>query len=123
MNGSNGRFSGEARAYLGLDELARIAKAIEGFPVSKDDQRALEVGTFDPRFAGGGVRIQLSCRDSWGHVRVYLSLRSDGHLNEGLPESVEMIVSTEAASIDSFVKDLRQMQGYIGESAFLALVE
>ena len=119
---SNGRFSGVAEIYLSHDDLPRIASALEGFPSSATDSRELELGTFNPAHADGGVRLDCYCKDSVGHVVIEVKLRGDACKSLGEPESVALILPVEAASIDSFLTQVRAIDAeQIGSSAFLPM--
>ena len=56
---SNGYFSGTCEIYVSRDELSELANSLRGFPSSASDSRRVELGTFDPKYADGGVRINF----------------------------------------------------------------
>ena len=58
---SNGRFSGTCEVYLSRDELSELADTLKGFPLSGNDTRSVELGTFDPKYADGGVKMNFYC--------------------------------------------------------------
>src|SRR5262249_7968304 len=72
---SNGRFSGSAEIYLDHDDLTRMADTLKGFPNTPSDVRNLELGTFNPKHADGGVRLRCYCKDSVGHAVMEVKLR------------------------------------------------
>jgi len=72
---SNGYFCGTCEIYLSRDELA---DALHGFPSSGSDNRSVELGTFDPKYADCGVRMNFYCSDSRGHSIAEIKLRGDG---------------------------------------------
>jgi hypothetical protein len=74
---SNGRFSGQAEIYLNHDKLSEVAEALSGFPSHAKDSRDFELGTFNPDYADGGIRMYFSCTDSVGHAVVEVKLRGD----------------------------------------------
>ncbi len=47
------RFAGSTRLYIDVSRIASLAEALRGFPKFVDDQREVELGTFDDRYAGG----------------------------------------------------------------------
>ncbi len=100
---SNGRFSGWASIYVTHDDLTSLAEALRGFPSHPADTRKFELGTFDPTYADGGIRMHFYCRDSAGHAAVDIQLRGDACIAMGEPESVSLRIPVEAAGIDSFL--------------------
>jgi len=115
----NGRFGGSIEFYATHDVLKTIAATFRGFPKSADDHRELEVGTFDPSFAGGGARFELATSKR-GPVIIRAHLRADGTLTttkEG--ESVDLELVIEPASIDRFVEALDLMDVAVSATAHL----
>ena len=118
---SNGRFSGAADIYLSHDDLPKIVEALKGFPTAANDVRELELGTFNPNHADGGVRLRCYCKDSVGHAVMEVRLRGDACKDVGEPESVALLLPVEAAAIDLFLTQVRAMDTeQIGAVAFLA---
>jgi hypothetical protein len=119
---SNGRFSGQAEAYLGYDEIPDLLKGLEGFPSGSPDCREFELGTFDPKCAGGGLRLRFTQVDSVGHSVVDIELRNDGRRSSaGYPESVVMRMPVLAAAIDSFVLETAAIGLNVGAKSFLQM--
>lgn len=118
---SNGYFSGTAEIYLGHDDLTKLADALSGFPSDLADTRTVEIGTFNPDHADGGLRLRLSCTDSSGHAVAEVKLRGCGCRGLGEAGSVALCIKVEPAGIDSFVLQLRQIDATIGVSAFLPM--
>ena len=119
---SNGRFSGVAEVYMSHDDLPGIVAALKGFPSSATDSRDLELGTFNPAHADGGVRLHCYCKDSVGHAVIEVKLRGDACKSLGELESVALILPVEAASVDSFLTQVRAIEAdRIGASAFLPM--
>jgi hypothetical protein len=117
---SNGVFSGGANIYLTHDGLSEMARTLTGFPSGIADSRSVELGTFDPTYAGGGIRMHFYCRDSAGHAVVEVKLRRNGCAALGEVESVALSILVEAAAIDSFLDQVRAMNTQkIGATAFL----
>jgi hypothetical protein len=77
ISGSNGAYSGTADVCLGHDHIKEMRKVFEGFPKTATDTRHFELGTFDDKFAGGGVRFCLLQADSLGHCKLRLAFRRD----------------------------------------------
>lgn len=116
---SNGRFQGTAEIYLSHDEHLDIASVLSGFPSCVSDSRTIEVGTFNPAHADGGLRVEFRCADSSGHVLADIKLRGDGCEALGEVESVALRLRLEPSAIDSFVQQLKTMNMMIGAGAFL----
>src|SRR4051812_38894382 len=66
---SNGRFAGVAEIYLAPNGHLDIANLLSGFPSSVSDSRTIEMGTFNPAHADGGLRVELRCAHSSGDER------------------------------------------------------
>ena len=119
---SNGSFSGSANIYIGHDALTTMAHTLSGFPSHSTDSRNFELGTFDLSYAGGGIRMHFFCRDSVGHAAVDAKLRSAGCLALGEVESVALRIPIEAAAIDSFLPQLRELDANeLGATACLEM--
>ena len=127
ISASSDRFSGRARAYIGLDDLNEAALKIKGFPRSNSDQRDLAFGTFDPKFAGGGMSLHFFCKDLAGHIIVVVRIQSeplpDCNHWSAPPESVHFFAYVEAHAIDVFVKELTNFELNAESSAFLAFID
>jgi hypothetical protein len=106
---SNGRFSGVAEIYLNHDDLPKMAAALSGFPTHAADSRNFELGTFDPTHASGGIRMSFYCKDSVGHAIVDVRLKGEACNALGEMESVALRISIEAASVDSFIAQIKSM--------------
>jgi len=119
---SNGRFSGVAELYLSHDDLAKMVEALKGFPSVPSDIRDLELGTFNPKHADGGLHLRCYCKDSVGHAVIEVKLRGDACKGLGEPESVALLFPVEAAAVDLFLTQVRLMDTeQIGATAFLAM--
>ena len=121
VSASNGYFSGRAEIYFNHDKLSEMAEVLSGFPSDPADSRDLELGTFDPNCADGGVRMHFRCRDSAGHPVAELKLRGDACKGMGELESVALLLPVEAAAIDTFVSQIRQMEKEVGATAYLEM--
>jgi hypothetical protein len=113
-------FCGICEIYLGRDELSELANALHGFPSSANDSRRVELGTFDPKYADGGVRINLYCSDSRGHSVAEIQLRGDCK-GLGEVESVGLRIPIEPAGLDSFLAQVVAAGTEIGSKAFLPM--
>jgi hypothetical protein len=121
LRASNHRFVGTIDAYVTQLALDEFANKLRGFPVDSSDCREFELGTFDPKYAGGGVRLRFSCGDSAGHAFVNIELRSNPHCSRMEIGSASFVVPVEAAAIDSFVRQLTGMGAEVGQRAELPM--
>jgi hypothetical protein len=103
------------------DELSDLANALYGFPSSGSDSRSVELGTFDPKYADGGVRMNFYCSDSRGHSIAEIKLRGDGCKALGEVESVALRIPIEPAGLDSFLAQIVVAGTEIGSKAFLPM--
>ncbi|MBN2490200.1 MAG: hypothetical protein JXQ29_05070 [Planctomycetes bacterium] len=117
--GSNGQFAGAADIYVGHQQLRELADTVRGFPAAGDDSREIELGSFDPKWAGGGVRFRLACTDPAGHAVLWVQFRSDRIDASGEPESAAFCMPVDAATIDDFAIALREMRAEAGAVARL----
>lgn len=115
---SNGRFSGEVSAYASHNTATSFAAALQGFPSNGTDVRKFEIGTFDPSFAGGGARFEFGCLTSTGKAFVDVKLQSDCR-KVPRPESSSFGIEIQAAAVDLFVQELKQLAVRDGELASL----
>jgi hypothetical protein len=118
---SNGYFSGACEIYVGRDQLSELTNALHGFPSSGSDRRGVELGTFDPKYANGGVRMSFYCSDSRGHSIAEIRLRGDGCEGLGDVESVALRIPIEPAGLDSFLAQIVIAGTEIGSKAFLPM--
>jgi hypothetical protein len=107
VTATNGDFSGSVSLYVAIGYLAELAGELEGFPRTKADERKIEFGTFEPGYAGGGVRAHLRCTDGAGHIQMQLRMETD---QDDPSQSVSLVLPIEAASIDKFVEELRMLE-------------
>ena len=96
---------------------------MNGFPSHITDSRGVQLGTFEPNTAGGGIHMSFSCVDSVGHAVVLVKLRADGCKGVGEPESASLYVPVEAGSIDSFVTQARSISNTKGAKAYLHMAD
>jgi hypothetical protein len=118
---SNGRFSGTCEVYLSRNELSELADTLKGFPLGGDDTRSAELGTFDPKYADGGVKMNFYCSDSRGHSIAEIKLRGDGCKALGEVESVALRIPIEPGGLDSFLAQIVAAGNEIGSKAFLPM--
>jgi len=122
IGASNGRFAGEIEAYAPLDACRQLADTLKGFPLNASDIREFEVGTFDSNNAGGGARIRFHCTNGAGHAAADISVRTDPQHVGGTSETASFSINIEAAAVDTFVQQLRDMRLEDGQSTHLSAV-
>jgi hypothetical protein len=123
IKGSNGKFTAEVDVYADHEATARLANVLRGFPSGAMDTRTFEFGAVEMASAGGGVRLRFFCLDGSGHIAVELRFRSESRGVERPPETAAFVIPVEAASIDTFVERLEQMELRVGVSAQLELAD
>jgi hypothetical protein len=64
----NGFFAGTAGIYVTHDHLSDLSDALRGFPSRVGEVRRVELGTFNPNHADGGLKMHLYCMNSAGHA-------------------------------------------------------
>ncbi len=117
----NGRFSGVSRMYLSHNSLPRLAGAVGGFPTGVSDSRRFELGTFDAKFASGGIKIYFCRSDALGHAILDVQLRGENCKALGEVESVALRIPIEPAGVDSFVLELTATGSTVSASAGLPM--
>jgi len=117
---SNGRFSGEAEAYVDLAFAAQLASALRGFPQRREDVREFELGTLDPQFAGGGVRLRLRCADWTAHTLLDVEIHAGSEPRSSSKDTAAFSIPIEAVGVDRFVTSLDGMRLEKGARVFLA---
>jgi hypothetical protein len=93
----------------------------DNFPSSVSDIRSVELGTFNPNHADGGLKMRFYCTDSSGHAVTDIKLRGDGCKALGEVESVALRMRIEPVAIASFLLQLKAMNATVGANAFLAM--
>ena len=119
VSASNGTFSAAADVYAGYEAAANLAKEFTGFPESNKDVRSYELGTFDPKYAGGGVVLKLSSLDTLGHCCLAVRLRADPQKNHTVEANAQFSIKFEPASLDSFLLSLAKLGANVGARASL----
>jgi len=96
---------------------------LSGFPLHAIDSRDFELGTFNPDHADGGILMHFCSTDSVGHAVVEVKLRGDACKGLGELESVALRIPVQAAAIDSFVSQIKQMEKRAGATAYLQMAK
>mgnify|MGYP000871526389 FL=1 len=116
----NANFSGRANFYAALDEPARFAKHIEGFPTHRDDVREYQFGSTNVP-GWGGATVTLSCKDGSGHLALRVSVHRDTDGASAVAQSATVRLHTVPAAIDEFVHGLRRLRVQVGAFAELQI--
>ena len=117
IRAANTAFSGETSLYATHSAPQTLADQIRDFPRSADDVREWELGTFDPNYAGGGVKGKLRCTDRSGHAVATVTLENrEEHQATGM---ASIDVHFEAAELDAFVAELENLGAEAGKHAKL----
>jgi hypothetical protein len=119
----NAAFSGETSLYLAHNELAELAETLSSLPRNATDHRAVELGAFSSSHAGGGIVMNFSCLDAVAHAAVDMKLRTQDCSAFGELQSVALRIPIEAAAVDNFVNQLRQVKIASGETINLPMAQ
>ena len=114
---ANSLFSGAARIYAGAHQLTELARAITGFPATSRDKRSFELGTRDPKYAGGFAGLTFHCLDGSGHPLVSVAIQDDDLCDS--EASAVFSFPIEAAAPDLFVQALYEVEAAKSGSARL----
>jgi hypothetical protein len=106
--GWNGSFGGTVALYEGIGDLEQAAEQLRGFPRNPTDGRELIFGNFDPKYAGGGVKMRFHCIGGAAHSHVEVTLLS-GSQSAGTKQTALLSIPVEAAAIDTFVQELNAL--------------
>ncbi len=120
---ANGYFAGNVKMYANHDDLRQAGEGLRGFPRDGKDSRILELGTFQPDAAGGGIQAEFRCVDSVGHAIAFVKLRDDACTGMGEAQSVCLLVPVEAGAIDSFVSQACSIRSMAGAKAYLHMAD
>lgn len=115
----NGSFGGATDLYVAVDGLSKIATKLGGFPKNPADVREFTLGAFEREFAGGAVSMKFYCIDQAGHAYVESRIESDTE-SAKVWQVATLVMPVEAAAVDRFVEDLRQLEK---EKSGVALLE
>ena len=107
---SNGDFSGKTAAYMGHGQISGAAAELADFPKDTSDKRDIVFGSLDPKYAGGGIRMEFIC-DHTGSIVVNVQIASGDH-----EERASFSIRVAAHEIDAFVKDLLKLEASRGKA-------
>jgi hypothetical protein len=115
----NGAFGGATDIYVKIGGLAELAAKLTRFPRDPSDVREFTLGAFGREFAGGAASLKFYCIDQAGHAYVESRIESSTE-SARVWQTVTLVMPVEAAGIDRFVEDLRQLEK---EKSDVALLE
>ncbi len=114
----NRAFGGAVETYEAIGHLRDAAQQLRGFPKSPTDMREIVFGNFEPKYAGGGVRMRFHCTDGAGHAQVEAKMVAKDQL-VGTVQEVVLAMPVEAAAVDAFVQELEQLEAERAGTAHL----
>jgi hypothetical protein len=95
-------FFGKANVYFTSELLAELASKLSGFPASNGDERAFRTANSEK---GNSVVITLRCINTRGHGVASVEIIEA----ESTGQEVRVVFPTVASSVDTFVRELRQI--------------
>lgn len=117
VRASNGSFAGEATFYMARDGLARLARELEGFPRTLEDQRECTLAKLDGSPGCGGAHLRLRVLDRAGHCELTVELRGSHPECGRFPDqTVRLSMLVDPGSVDTFVNGLRASRPEAGET-------
>jgi len=124
IRASNGAFAGYAELYENKDGIRDFIDSLRGFPSrSTDPSREFALGTFDPQFAGGGLKLRFYGVDRLGHIAVEVQIRTSDIVGRTIgSDSATFQVPTEPALLDRFIRELEKWGPNVGDVATLDAV-
>ena len=115
---ADGDFAGRVDVYEDPELPRTLSEALRGFPRSPADRREVVLGSFDPKMAGGGVRLVFRCLDRSGHAVVDAELEDQPM--DGTPRrSVVLRMPVAPPAIDAFVAELSTWSPQLGDQRLL----
>jgi hypothetical protein len=108
VHAGNDKFAGTIETYIAHDDLRHLAGGIRGFPISAADRREFALGQWT-----GKAHLTFRCTDGLGHAVVDIRLQDNRFQDR--QQTVNLILSVEAAAIDIFVdalSDIRDEEGH-----------
>jgi hypothetical protein len=115
MRAWNGRYAATTLVWIPAASLTEFADAIDGFPARDPDDRSFEFGhrrgemCGQFRWAPGFLRLRFTYPDDHRAARVDAYFEDDSSDTD-----VAFAFQVEAASVDSFVLELRNMASHEG---------
>jgi hypothetical protein len=103
----NGRFSATTHLYLDAKDFLRVADCVAGFPNTVPDRREFSLGHQRGGGWGGGYcRMVFRTVAAVGAVDAEVEIEEDLRYSES---TVTLLVPVEAAAVERFVAQLRQL--------------
>lgn len=119
VSARNKSFSGSTCLYVGQGELGNVARLLTGFPTDVTDTREVVLGAFGLEYAGGAMKLQLSCSDGAGHCGLSIAIEADYKSRASRAERVELSTQIEPAALDLFVEQMHRLDTFLTGSAVL----
>jgi hypothetical protein len=115
IRASNGRFTGKARCYTTREQIAELARCVDGFPKSTSDAFHFSTHSGD-NFSYFGLNFR--CVDGRGGVVARVKVADIVRFSNS-PRTIDMVefdLGVEPASIDIFANELVELaEAKIGE--------
>jgi hypothetical protein len=109
VSGWNGAFGDSTALYLSISGLEKLRRKLQDFLKTASDVRDLVLGSFERKFAGGGVSLRFYCQDRAGHAYGESRIES-GAESAGVMQVVTLSMPVEAAAVDRFAEELRRLE-------------
>lgn len=118
ISASNNEFAGSVDLYTSTEQISKYASKLDGFPNTPSDTREIVLGAFGSEWAGGAAKMRFFCIGSSGHSYVEIQMESSRAI-AGVIQSSLILVAAEAAAVDRFVHELRQLSPVASPTAHL----
>ena len=99
-------FSGATSLYVAPGQLAELADQLSGFPSSRLDERSFVLGQSNLA-TYGEVRARVYCRDSTGHIGMFIEMECAPYDVADKPESCALLLRVVPSDLDRFIQELR----------------
>lgn len=108
IHARNERYSGTTYIYAEPNDLTKLAEKISNFPTSGSDEKIYELGSLDPKRAGGYCRVRFYTLDSQGHIALEIQMNDDDSYYK--EANAKFHFSLFPVNIDLFIQELNAMQ-------------
>lgn len=105
VTADNGRFRGEAQAYVDLDVPYEWSEAIGRGPGPGEEPCTVSLGNVDPAYPDGGCRLRIEAEGGQGHLVCTVTIKDSDDI-------VTLRFPSEPALLDEFVAGLRSFRGF-----------
>lgn len=111
IRASNRTFVAEVDTYVNHDACAKAAEQLNGFPISADDVRRIEIA---PK-----ISLTFSTIDNLGHCIIAIDVAGDIPDQNGVTPRAIFNILANPGQIDQFATELSRLTPDIGSSAQL----